>query len=539
MEIVMSTIRLASIFRNGAVLQRNKEVHIWGFSTEGSCIKASFAGHTREVTANDKGRFDVVFPAMDKGGPYTLTVTDANGGGDESSGIMIGDVILISGQSNMEYPMEGVRETYPSEWDDPTDPMIRAFKITENGVFGRDIEDVETGEWKSLCAETINGFSAVGFFTAKHIRKEEDVAVGLVDVSLGGAPIEAFMSEDMLQGFDDALTEAAQFSDDDYREKVLAANEKNAEEWNKKLDDNDAGVKGHYEDGKDILANGRPICLPDFFSDTELAGYTGSLWIARTFTVPAEYVKKSASVWFGSIVDFDHCYINGEHIGYTEMMYIPRRYPVPAGLLREGENTIVFRIGVEKGYGRVTPGKLYGIVFGSGRRTTDGFYEGIEGADHVIPLSGIWRYLEGYRSAPSPEMVFVNWKATALYHGMLAPLAGFAVKAFVFYQGESNCARFDEYKSLTERFIKGLRSLWGYDMPYICVQLPEFNARMEEDSYDGGKGWRGLMAAQEDCSDIPGFYLVRSYGSGELNDIHPQRKEPVGEGIAAAIRTLD
>ncbi len=529
------SLTFARVFTNGAVLQRGRENHIWGFASKGSNVTVSLAGQKADAVCDDNGRFDVVFSAMKKGGPYTLLATDESGQTAESTDIMIGDVIIVSGQSNMEFPMERVRETYPDEWEAPFDTLIRTFKVVENGVFKRTIPDVETGEWKSLSCGSIDAFSAVGFFTAKHLRMKDDAAVGLIDLTLGGAPIEAFMSESSLEGFDRALSEAAKFGDDGYRNGVLSQNEKNAAEWLAALDANDAGI-GKYEDGKEILSKGTAVTFPDFFSDTELDGFIGSVWIAKTFTVPDEYVGKSAMLWFGLLVDLDHCYINGTHIGSTEYMYPPRRYAIPEGLIRKGENTIVLRIGVEKGYGRITPGKLYGIVYGDKiRRITDGFNESLEGADHIENLSGTWKYLIGNKCEASKDQVFVNWKPTALYHGMLEPLAHLSARAFAFYQGESNCWNHTEYAALTERFIAQLRSMWGNDLPYICVQLPEFNSRMEEISYDGGKNWRGLRRAQAECTKLPGFYLVDAYGTGELNDLHPQRKEPIGSAIADVI----
>lgn len=534
----MSSLRFARIFSDKAVLQRNKEIRIRGFCEKGQTIKTEFAGNTCECAADDAGRFEAVFPAMEKGGPYTITASSGSGESVSCSDVMIGDVVMISGQSNMEFPMSRVRETYPHEWDAPDDPMVRAFKITERGVFGKSLEDVETGEWKAVAADTIDEYSAVGYFTAKHMRGREDVAVGIIDVTLGGAPIEAFMSEEMLEGFDEALSEAKKFSDEEFLGRTLADNEKNANDWLRALDENDAGLAGHFEDGVKILAEGRDIVFPSFFSDTELDGFIGSLWIAKSFTVPKEFVGRDAMLYFGSIVDFDHCYVNGQFVGTTDYTYPPRRYEIPAGLIKEGENTVVLRIGVEKGFGRVTPGKVYGVVFGDVIRVTDGFNERLEGAKHIEYLGGVWKYLVGCRCEASKDTVFVNWKPTALYNGMLRPLAHYGMKAFAFYQGESNCRRNFEYAKLTDRFIKGLRGLWDDDIPYICVQLPEFDSRMEEITYDKGVAWRGLMAAQEECTDIPGFYLVKSYGTGELNDLHPQRKEPIGEKIAAIVATL-
>ncbi len=534
----MSVLRFARIFSDGAVLQRNKDIRIWGFADKGSAIKIEFAQSTFECVADETGRFEILCPSMDKGGPYTLVAVSDSGQSVKSSGIMIGDVIVISGQSNMEFPMSRVKETYPGEWDEPDDQLMRTFKITENGVFGKTLEDVETGCWVAAGKETIDPWSAVGYFTAKHLRQKEDVAVGIIDVTLGGAPIEAFMSEEMLEGFDGALSEAKIYYDREYTAKVLSDNENNAGEWRETLDANDIGLAQHFENGEKILKEGRSIAFPAFFTDTELSGFVGSVWIAQKFTVPKEYAGKKAMLYFGTLVDYDFAYVNGQFVGTTDYTYPPRRYEIPEGVIKEGENTVVIRICIEKGFGRVTPGKVYGIVFGDVTRTTDGFTERLLGADHIEYLDGEWKYIIGRRCEPSKDMVFVNWKPTALYNGMLGPLAGFSMKAFAFYQGESNCQRNFEYAKLTERFIEGLRTLWDDDIPYICVQLPEFDARMEEVSYDCGRAWRGLMAAQELCRGIPGFYLVRSYGTGELNDLHPQRKEPIGKMIADIVEKL-
>ena len=533
----MSTIRLARVFGDRAVLQRNKEICIWGFGEAKNGVTVIFDGCVRQSICNERGRFNVHFPPMEKGGPYTIEVRDDSGQSVKSTDIMIGDVVILSGQSNMEFPMVRVKETYPQEWDEPGDDMIRTFKVTENGVFKEPLCDVETGEWIAASPETLDDYSAVGYFTAKHMRLAEDVCVGLIDLTLGGVIIEAFMSPDMLKGFDEALAEADKFKDDEYLREVLASNDENAANWRNALDASDIGLRDRYEDGREVLRSGNKIAFPQFFSDTELEGFIGSLWIAKSFTVPKEYVGKKATLWFGTISDYDFCYVNGEFIGTTDYCYPPRRYDIPEGLIKDGENTVVFRICVEKGYGRITPGKLYGIVYGKGVRTTDGFTEGVEGADYVENLSGVWNYMIGAKCAPSPETVFVNWKPTALYNGMLAPLSQLSVKAFAYYQGESNCGKYRKYALLTGRFVEGIRRMWG-NIPFICVQLPEFDSRMEEVSYDHGRAWRALSAAQEECVKIPGCYLVRTFGYGELNDIHPQRKEPVGKSIAAVITSL-
>lgn len=532
----MSELKFARVFKDHAILQRNKEIHIWGFAAPSEAVSVGFAGKTYECVADGDGRFDVTIPPMREGGPYSLTAS-CTGQKVASSDIMIGDIIIICGQSNMELPMNMVRESYPHEWNGPFDSGIRTFKVTENGVFGKPLTDVETGDWKILSKESIDDYSAVGYFTAKHLRQKDDVAVGIVNLTLGGVIMEAFMGNDALAGFDEQLAEAKKFEDDEYRLKVLADNEKNEAKWLADLDAKDIGIRDHFEDGVKIIGSDKCIALPDFFSDTELAGFIGSLWIARTFTVPKEYVGKKAVLYFGAITDRDCCYINGQFIGTTDNSYPPRRYTIPEGLIKAGENTIVFRVEVEKGFGRVTPGKLYAVVFDEGVRVTDGFNESMTGAGHIEPLSGIWKYIIGAKCERSIDTVFVNWKPTALYNGLLAPLAGLSVKAFAYYQGESNCGKAEEYVKLTHRFVEQIRGMWG-DIPYITVQLPEFNARMEEISFDHGVGWRGIMAAQESCRDIRDYHLIKAYGYGELNDIHPQRKEPIGRSIAEVIASI-
>lgn len=525
----MSNIRLARVFTNGAVLQRGKTIRIWGFS-DAKEVTVSFAGVDVKAETSS-GRFDASFPEMAEGGPYEIKAVDDKGNSVVSSDIMVGDVIILSGQSNMEFTMENVRQTYPREWDAPDDKLMRNFKVTENGVFGHELEEVKTGEWKSLSPESIDAFSAIGYFAAKRLREKENVAIGLVDLTLGGAPMEAFMSRDNLCDFPEAVAEADKFSDDAYRESVQKSNETDAQGWLDELDRTDIGLRDDYKDGEKIIENGRDLAIPEFFSDTELDGFIGCVWLARRFTVPDEYAGKRALLYFGAITDFDWCYINGVQVGYTDYCYPSRRYEIPEGLIKKGENTIVLRIGVEKGFGRITPGKLYGIIYGKGVRTTDGFNEGYKGADHIEPLCGVWKYVIGTKLPRKKDTVFVNWKATALYNGMLAPLSGLGIKAFAYYQGESNCGRADEYAALTKKFVAQIRRMWG-DIPYIYVQLPEFNGRMEEISNDGGKAWRALMRAQEECLSIEDAHMVKAYGYGELNDLHPQRKAPIGEAIA-------
>lgn len=549
----MEKITLSRLLSDGAVLQRNKEIHVWGFAEAGLKVSVSLAlqndvagsnAQTISCVCDDKGCFEVFFEKREAGGPYILTAY-AEGFEDEkvsAKDIYVGDVFVISGQSNMEFPMSRVKDTYPEEWDNPDDSAIRTFKVIEHGEFQEPVIDVQTGEWTLLNKNSIDNYSAVGLFMAKRIRQQEDIHVGLINLSLGGAPMEAFLSKEMLCGYDNALAEAEKYSNESYRNEVLRLNEVNANRWHEHVDGEDTGLKESWQDGEKILAAGADFMVPEYFSDTELDGFVGSVWFARTFEVPKEYAGKEACLWFGTITDYDFCYVNGTFIGTTPYCYPPRRYPIPKDLLKEGTNTVVFRICVEKGYGRITPGKLLGVIFGQAKRITDGYTETVTGADKVINLAGCWKYLIGCGAgvtkeiAPSEETVFVNWKSTALFNGMVYPVTKYPIKAFCFYQGESNCPRAGEYADLTRRQIEGYRKLWKDDkLPYICVRLPKFNARVEEGSYDGGKAWRALQEAQDKVTEIEGAYIVDAYEYGESNDLHPQCKKPIGRMMAEVI----
>ena len=163
----MTGLSFARIFSDGVILQRNKQIHVWGFGTPKGKVTVTLAQSSQQCVVNDAGRFDAYLPAMDKGGPYTLEAAHSDGDSISCSDVWIGDVIMVCGQSNMEFPMERVRETYPDEWK-KTDKKLRTFKVIENAVFGRTIRDVVTGQWKSLDPEKIEPFSACADNTNIH-----------------------------------------------------------------------------------------------------------------------------------------------------------------------------------------------------------------------------------------------------------------------------------------------------------------------------------------------------------------------------------
>ena len=543
----MSNIRLSALISNGMIVQRGKKVHVWGWSDSAVHVEGCISDNKASADAikdEDEYRFDLYFDELPAGGPYELEIR-AEGGVIKVSDVYSGDVFQLAGQSNIEFPMSRVRDTYPEYFEAPKDNLIRTFKVVENGNFHGPLKEVQSGSWVDVNEASLPDYSAIGFFMAKALRASEDVPVGLVNTTLGGSTIESWMSKDMLAAWPDDIKLAEKYADDAFLAEVKRTNEHNGSSWREEAANKDKGLSEKwYEltDGVDEVNGWKDIEIPSIFKEIpDLKGYIGSVWLWKEIDVPASLAGKEAVLWFGTMVDYDITYLNGEEIGRTEYLYPPRRYAIRKGLLKEGKNHICIRLGIETGRGRVTPGKLLAILTGSGKRICDGFNETVEGFDDVLDVSGTWKYKKGCSMEKVAPTDFFNWKPTALFNGMLNPCTNYPVKAVIWYQGESNAGRssmyFDQLKSMTE----GYRKLWKDDsLPVITVKLPEFDdVTYEPDGTDNIRtDWSDMQKVQEACTAIPGVYLVETAGTGEINDLHPQRKKPIGDRIAEIVKSL-
>ena len=432
--------------------------------------------------------------------------------------ILVGDVWICAGQSNMELPMERVKDRYPKEIEDCENPAIRTFKITEHADFHAPLKDHLTGEWEQAKSDTILRFSATAYFFALQMYQMTGVPVGLVNASLGGSRIESWMSREMLAGCADALDTADRYADDEFVKGILLQNERQAGEWHERLDSQDAGLKGHWEkDGTD-LSDWKTVELPFFFRDTELKDFIGSVWFKRSFHVPEEMAGKEAKLWLGTIVDSDTVYINGVQVGHTDYQYPPRKYPVPEGLLREGENFITIRVKCENGHGRFTPDKMYALWNEDGK----------------INLQGQWYYKAGASCGQIQPTDFVNWKPTGLFNGMMAPCRKYTIAGFLWYQGESNTHVPEVYLERMQRMIAGYRKDWQEEsLPFLYVQLPNFAIDIyDSDTDETGQGWPIVREQQRQALAIPNTGMVAAIDLGEDNDLHPLNKKDVGSRLA-------
>ena len=359
--------------------------------------------------------------------------------------------------------------------------------------------------------------------------------VGILNVSLGGAKIEAFMSREMLKGYDDCLAEAERYAQDDWRKEQEEKNEKSTAEWYGRLQKEDAGIKGAWmqeeawnkneESGrKEEKAEHRDdssrIDVPFFFRNTGYRGLCGSVWLARHFTVTKEMAAQDSVLCLGTMVDADEVYVNGSLVGCTAYQYPERRYPVKAGMLHAGENFLVIRLISEQGEGRITPGKPFCLKTESGE----------------IPLSGTFQAKVGAVCEKRPPVDFINWRSTGLYNGMAAPCETFPIAGFLWYQGEANAHMPGvlTYADKLKRLIEGYRKARKDNgLPFLYVQLPNFKIETyygNEEERDSD--WGAMRLEQEKVLTLPGTGMVRTIGLGEDNDLHPHNKKDVGELLA-------
>lgn len=518
--VKMEKLRLPRLVSDGMVLQQKKKIHIWGFDQPGRRIMVSFMGEEYVGITDADGEWEVSLKESAPGGPYTMHISDEEGNEKVVGDILIGDVFLCAGQSNMELHMERVQDKYPEEIKNCENNEIRTFKIIENGDFHGPLKELLTGEWKSAQPDTILDFSAVAYFFAKQHNQATGVPVGLINTSLGGSRIESWMSAEMLEGYDDFLQTAKRYADDEFIKERLAQNERQSNEWHGKLDSMDAGLQGHWEQEKLDETGWKPVMLPFFFRDTELAGFIGSVWFRRNFYVPAEMAGQAAKLWLGTIVDSDTVYVNGIQVGHTDYQYPPRKYPIPEGLLKEGNNTISIRVKCENGEGRFTPDKKYAIW----------------NDKNEIALDGLWLFNIGASCEQIKETDFVNWKPTGLYNGMVAPCHQYTIGGVLWYQGESNTHGRDTeiYFDLTKRLIAGYRKNWKDEqLPFFYVQLPNFLIDLyPSDEDETGSGWPELREVQRQTLSVPGTGMVVAIDLGEDNDLHPHNKKDVGARLA-------
>lgn len=514
------------LFSDGAVLQRDVKVPVWGWAGPGEQITVEFAGQNKTATAGADGKWMATLDPMPASAePRPLVVAGADPAHrTRLTNLLVGDVWLCSGQSNMEMGIGAC--DVPAEIASANHPQIRLLTVPK-AVKYEPLQTL-TCKWDACSPQTVvangwGGFSAAGYFFGRDLHKALNIPIGLIHSSWGGTICEAWTSAD-------GLAPLAEFKDRVAGVREVAAQNREGvrgadavEAWYAKFD---PGTRDGFSKAESDDAAWKTMGLPKLWEDAGLQAYDGLVWFRRSFDAPAEWAGKDLTLSLGPIDDIDTTYVNGVKVGAQELWSQERVYRVPGQLVKAGRNVIAIRVLDTMGGGGIfgQPSQMH-----------------VAPADHApsaVSLAGEWKYKD---TAPlgsvvgSPASTVNNNPnvSTVLFNGMIAPLLPFAIKGAIWYQGESNAGRGKQYRALLPAMIADWRAHFGVgDFPFHIVSLANF---MQPRAEPGNDAWAELREAQAlTAKDFPNCGLAVAIDIGDAGDIHPKNKLEVGRRLALA-----
>lgn len=520
-------VRLPQIISDGMVVQRDRPLTLWGTADPGKSVTVKVAkGKSATVTADADGKWRAELPALKTGKTYTITIGDRTIGN-----VAVGDVLLCSGQSNMELPVSRVTDMFADEIAQYSNPNIRQFLVPKEFDFDRERSDVSPTKWKSVNDDAMS-FSALAYFTAKALNEQTGLPVGIINASWGGTPVESWISETALADYPYYINQKAIYNSEAYRNAIKEQEGRNYQAWNSVIDAADAGLNGatkYYSPALDDSGWEEVDLLSTSWATDGMNPKNGSHWFRKTVDIDAAHAGQPATLRLGCVVDADSVWVNGCQVGFTSYQYPPRIYPIPAGLLKEGKNTVTVRLISQNGTPHFVAEKPYKIIFGERPFARYG-----ETCPDEISLEGTWRYRQGAPMPSGPGMMFYCYMPAVLYNGMISPVIGYPVSGAVWYQGESNVGRSNQYPALLKTMMADWRKASGdADMPFYIVELADF---LHKDDRRERAAWQTMRERQAQAAEeTPGAVLVRNSDLGEWNDIHPLDKKTLGRRVAEKI----
>jgi len=518
-QLSNAAVRLPQLVGDNMVLQRDANVNIWGWAAVGEKVAVKFNGKSYHAVTGADGKWLIVLKPMKAGGPYTMDISGSNN--ISIKNILIGDVWFCSGQSNMVLPMERVKEKYPDEIASANYPEIRNFFVPTLADVTKLHDDLPPGKWVPASPENVMGFGAASYFFAKQIYLKYHIPIGLINSSVGGTPVEAWISEDGFKQFPQNEAMIKNYKDTAYMKNLTARRPVTGEKI--PVIEPDKGVSGAkmWYDPTYVPQGWHKFWLPGYWADQGVKGLNGTVWFRKEIEVPASMTGKPAKLFMGRIVDADQTYVNGVLVGGVTYQYPPRRYELPSGLLKPGKNIVVVKIVNTAGKGGFVPDKPYFITTG----------------DEKIDLRGDWLYQVGqvlppFRGFGGGAPFSAQNSPTGLYNTMVAPAINYTIKGMIWYQGEANSGKPKEYAQLLPALITDWRNKWKQgDLPFLYAQLPGF---MEVNYSPSESDWAELRESQLKTLSVQNTAMAVAIDAGEWNDIHPLDKKDVGDRLALA-----
>lgn len=503
-------VTLPQIFADGMVLQRNQPIPIWGWADAQEQITITFNHQSKTILADENGKWMVKLSPEKAGGPYELSVTGKNK--VHIKDVLVGEVWICSGQSNMEFQMYKLPE-FQQLKTQPLNPQIRQFLVSQD-LSGTPKEHLKQGKWAVGNANQLADFTAVGYYFAQKLYSKLHVPIGIINSSWGGTCVETWTSREAFEGSDDFKKMIVQVPTVDM-DNIF-------ENYKKSILDNISKIQGSEVTTANENLFSTPtfndnhwpeIKLPSLWETQSIGNIDGVVWMRKTVELSAEQARKEAVLYLSKVDDEDITYINGVKIGTQNLWDAQRIYKIPVGVLKEGKNTIAVKVIDYTG-----GGGIYG--------NADDLK--IDFKDSVLSLSGPWKFnVVQVKVEKSP-----NSYPSLLYNAMIKPLVPYAFKGAIWYQGEANVPRAKEYKKAFPLMISDWRKQWKQgDFPFYFVQLSSYN------EYNGnsnvGSKWAELREAQKEALQLPNTGMAVTTDIGNPKDIHPTNKKDVGYRLAA------
>ncbi len=515
-------VRMSAIFSDHMVLQRNKPIPVWGRAAPGENVMVEFNRQSKLVRADSSGRWMVRLDPEKAGGPFTLMIRAGNN--LTFHDVMVGEVWICSGQSNMEFMVRSVADA-ETEMADAGYPQIRHFTVHRD-ISSTPKEELTEGHWDVCSPETVGDFTAVGYFFAREIFNEIKIPIGLINATWGGTVVETWTSKNTLErsdDFKDIITEISHFSQDSLFEAKKRASVKYLSQLTKKIESLQGGVnnfrdidqwmKTDYDDSK-----WPQMKLPGQWEKQikALKYLDGSAWFRKYFTMGMAEEGKAAKIHLAMIDDNDWTYVNGVLVGSSDVWNKKRIYDVPEKVLKSGKNVVAIRA-VDGGGGGGIYGNSADMQIVVNRKN--------------ISLAGVWSFKVDSMSTKIPD-VEPNDFPCLLYNAMINPVIPYAMQGVLWYQGESNAGRAFQYRKAFPMLIKDWRSHWGTgDFPFYFVQLASFNE--DNGNSKNGSTWAELREAQLMTLSLPNTGMAVTADIGDSANIHPRNKQDVGKRLAA------
>lgn len=509
--VLNAQVELPKLFSNGMVLQRDKPIPVWGWAKPNEKVIVSFKGQKLKTKADHTGKWKVILKSEDAGGPFKMTVKGRNT--IVLNDVLIGEVWICSGQSNMEWPVSKA-DNYETELNDSDYPEIRHF-LVEKDMAGKPKEKLKGGNWEECNKNTVGQFTAVGYFFAKQLYNKLKVPVGIINTSWGGTCVETWTSKSAFENSDEFKSMIAEMPNIDIDSLQSHQNAQIADRIERLQGyKTDVSEEKHFKELSYNDSKWPEMYTPKLWENQELGELDGTVWMRKSFTLSKESAGKKAVLELAKIDDQDTTYVNSVAVGTTKRYDEKRVYQIDENLLKEGKNTIAIKIFDYAGGGGIW-GNAEDLQLSTG--------------DTVIPLAGDWKFqVVDFKSSLSP-----NSYPSLLYNAMVNPLIPFAFQGVIWYQGEANVNRAEQYKKAFPLMINDWRHQWGQgDFPFYFVQLSTYD-EFGGNSNKGSK-WAELREAQNfTLETVNNTGMAVTTDIGNPKDIHPTNKQDVGKRLAA------